>query len=78
MCWGLCNFKIQIYHAKAVLVWVFEDVLIMDYSDDKLLNELIEIEKENEYFQSYNKYMEVWKRYIKIDENINLLFPAEL
>ncbi len=50
----------------------------MEYSDDKLLNKLDEIEKEKEDIKDYNKYIEVWKKYIKIDENINLLLPDEL
>ena len=50
----------------------------MDYSDDKLLNKLEEIEKEKEDIENYKKYIEVWKKYLKIDENINLLLPDDL
>jgi hypothetical protein len=30
------------------------------------------------FIKDYNKYIEVWKKYLKIDENINLLLPDEL
>ena len=60
------------------LKYLDEDDIIMEYSDDKLLNKLEEIEKEKEDIKDYNKYIEVWKKYLKIDENINLLLPDEL
>jgi hypothetical protein len=60
------------------LKYLDEDDIIMDYSDDKLLNKLEEIEKEKEDIDDYNKYIIVWKKYLKIDENINLLLPDEL
>ena len=60
------------------LKYLDEDDIIMDYSDDKLLNKLDEIEKEKEEIEDYKKYVEVWKKFIKIDENINLLLPDEL
>ena len=60
------------------LKYLDEDDIIMEYSDDKLLNKLDEIEKEKEDIKDYNKYIEVWKKYLKIDENINLLLPDEL
>jgi hypothetical protein len=50
----------------------------MDYSDEKLLKKLDEIEKEKEEIEDFNKYVVVWKKYMKIDENINLLLPDEL
>ena len=50
----------------------------LNYSDDKLLNKLDEIEKEKEEIEDYKKYVQVWKKFIKIDENINLLLPDEL
>ncbi len=50
----------------------------MDYSDDKLIDELNEIEIEKENIKDYDKYIEVWKKYLKIDENINLLLPDEI
>ena len=59
------------------LRYLDEDI-ILEYSDDKLLDKLNEIEKEKEDIKDYNKYIEVWKKYIKIDENINLLLPDEL
>ena len=60
------------------LKYLDEDDIIMDYSDDELLDKLNEIEKEKEDIKDYNKYIEVLKKYIKIDENINLLLPDEL
>lgn len=60
------------------LKYLDEDDIIMEYSDDKLLDKLDEIEKEKEDIKDYNKYIEVWKKYLKIDENINLLLPDEL
>ena len=60
------------------LKYLDEDDIIMDYSDDKLLNKLDEIEKEKEEIENFNKYVVVWKKYLQIDENINLLLPDEL
>ena len=60
------------------LKYLDEDDIIMDYSDEKLFKKLEEIEKEKEDIKDYNKYIEVWKKCIKIDENINLLLPDEL
>jgi hypothetical protein len=60
------------------LKYLDEDDIVMDYSDNKLLDKLDEIEKEKEDIKDYNKYIEVWKKYLKIDENINLLLPDEL
>ena len=60
------------------LKYLDEDDIIMDYSDEKLLKKLDEIEKEKEEIEDFNKYVVVWKKYIKIDENINLLLPDEL
>jgi len=60
------------------LKYLDEDDIIMDYSDEKLLKKLDEIEKEKEEIEDFNKYVVVWKKYMKIDENINLLLPDEL
>ena len=60
------------------LKYLGEDDIVMDYSDDKLLDKLDEIEKEKEEIENYKKYVEVWKKFIKIDENVNLLLPDEL
>ena len=60
------------------LKYLDDDDIIMEYSDNKLLDKLDEIEKEKEDIKDYNKYIEVWKKYIKIDENVNLLLPDEL
>ena len=55
-----------------------DDDIVIDYSDNKLLDKLDEIEKEKEEIESFKKYVEVWKKFIKIDENVNLLLPDEL
>ena len=60
------------------LKYLDDDDIIMDYSDNKLLDKLDEIEKEKEDIENYKKYIEVWKKYLKIDENVNLLLPDEL
>ena len=57
------------------LKYLDEDEIIMDYSDEKLFDE---IEKEKEEIEYLNKYVVVWKRYLKIDGSINLLLPDEL
>ena len=60
------------------LKYLDEEDIIMDYSDNKLLDKLDEIENEKEEIENFKKYVEVWKKFIKIDENINLLLPDEL
>ena len=55
-----------------------EDDIILDYSDSKLLSKLDEIEKEKKDIEEWNEYLIAWKKYLKIDENINLLTPEEL
>jgi hypothetical protein len=60
------------------LKYLDEDDIIMDYSDDKLLDKLDEIETEKEEIENFKNYVEVWKKFIKIDDNINLLLPDEL
>ena len=60
------------------LKYLDDDDIIMDYSDNKLLDKLDEIEKEKEDIENYKKFIEVWKKYLKIDENVNLLLPDEL
>ena len=60
------------------LKYLDDDDIILDYSDNILLDKLDEIEKEKEDIKDYNKYIEVWKKYLEIDENINLLLPDEL
>jgi hypothetical protein len=55
-----------------------EDDIILDYSDEKLLNKLDEIEEEKQEIEDYNEYLKVWKKFVKINENVNLLTPEEL
>ena len=50
----------------------------MNYSDDKLLDKLDEIEKEKQDIADYNEYIIRRKKFLKIDENVNLLYPNEL
>ena len=44
------------------LRYLDEDDIIMDYSDNKLLDKLDEIEKEKEEIENYKKYVVVWKK----------------
>ena len=60
------------------LKYLDEDDIILNYSDDKLLDKLDEIEKEKQDIADYNDYIIVWKKFVKIDENVNLLYPHEL
>jgi hypothetical protein len=55
-----------------------EDDIVLEYSDYKLLDKLDEIEKEKQDIADYNNYIVVWKKFMKIDENVNLLLPDEL
>ena len=55
-----------------------EDDTILDYSDSKLLSKLDEIEKEKKDIEEWNEYLIAWKKYLKIDENVDLLTPEEL
>ena len=54
-----------------------EDDIILDYSDSKLLSKLDEIEKEKNDIEEWNEYLIAWKKYLKIDENIDLLTPEQ-
>ena len=60
------------------LKYLDDDDIVLEYSDSKLLNKLDEIEQEKEDIEDYNEYIIVWKKYLKIDENLNLLLPHEL
>ena len=60
------------------LKYLNEDDIILDYSDDKLLDKLHEIEEEKRFIEEYNQYLIVWKKYMKIDEDMSLLTPDEL
>ena len=55
-----------------------ENDIILEYADYKLLEKLDEIEKEEKDIEEYNYYLQVWKKFIKIEENVNLLLPDEL
>jgi hypothetical protein len=60
------------------LKYLDHDDIILDYSDDKLLDKLDDIEAEKQEIEDYNEYLKVWKKFIKINENVNLLTPDEL
>jgi hypothetical protein len=55
-----------------------ENDIILDYSDDKLLDKLQEIEDEKKFIEDYKEYLTVWKKYMKIDEDMSLLHHDEL
>ena len=55
-----------------------ENDIILDYSDDKLLDKLHEIEEEEKFIEEYKEYVTVWKKYMKIDEDMSLLTHDEL
>jgi hypothetical protein len=55
-----------------------ENDIILDYSDDKLLDKLQEIEEEKKFIEDYKEYLTVWKKYMKIDEDMSLLHHDEL
>jgi len=55
------------------LKYLDENDIILDYSDDKLLDKLQEIEQEKEDIQTYKEYLTAWKKYMKIDEDMSLL-----
>ena len=60
------------------LKYLDEEDIILDYSDYKLLEKLQDIEKEKEEIQEYKDYLTVWKKYMKIDEDMSLLTHDEL
>ena len=55
-----------------------EDDIILQYSDDILLDKIESIKQDKEDIENYRYYLKVWKKYMRIDENINLLLPDEL
>jgi len=55
-----------------------EDDIVLQDSDAKLLDKLDEIEQEKQDIEDYNEYLHVWKKYLRIEENVNLLLPHEL
>ena len=60
------------------LKYLDEDDIVLEYSDFKLIGKLDEIEKEKQDIADYNNYIVVWKKFVKIEENNNLLLPDEL
>ena len=55
-----------------------EEDIVLNYSDDILLDKLQDIEQLKEYIEDYNEYIKVWKKYMAIDEDMSLLLPDEL
>ena len=60
------------------LKYLSEEDIILDYSDDKLLGKLQEIEQEKQFIEEYKEYVLVWKKYMRIDEDMSLLTHDEL
>jgi hypothetical protein len=60
------------------LKYLAEEDIILDYSDDKLLGKLQEIEQEKQFIEEYKEYVLVWKKYMRIDEDMSLLTHDEL
>jgi hypothetical protein len=55
-----------------------ENDIILQYSDDILLDKIDSIEKDKQDIEDYNKYIKAWKKYMAIDEDMSLLLPDEL
>ena len=55
-----------------------DEDIVLNYSDDVLLDKLQDIEQFKEYIEDYNEYIKVWKKYMAIDEDMSLLLPDEL
>jgi len=55
----------------------FDNDVIEDYTDNKLIGKLNEIEKDKEDIEDYNKYVKAYKIFEK-NENINLIDPEYL
>ena len=60
------------------LKYLDEDDIILDYSDDKLLDKISEIEEDKQYIEDYNEYLIAWKKYMAIDEDMSRLTNEEL
>ena len=60
------------------LKYLDDDDIILDYSDNKLLDKLDEIETEKKDIEDFNEYIKVWRKFMRIHENVNLLTPEEL
>ena len=50
-----------------------EDDIILQFSNDILLDKIKIIKIDKEDIENYREYLKVWKKYIRIDEIINLL-----
>ena len=55
-----------------------DEDIVLNYSDDILLDKLQDIEQLKQYIEDYNEYIKVWKKYMAIDEDMSLLLPDEL
>ena len=60
------------------LKYLDDDDIILDYSDNKLLEKLDDIENEKKEIEDFNEYIRVWRKFMRIHENVNLLTPEEL
>ena len=55
-----------------------EEDIILQYTDAELDSKLESIKKDKEDIEDYTLYLKTWKKFLKIDENVNLLTPEEL
>ena len=55
-----------------------ENDIITKYSDDAVNNKLLEIQKDKQDIEDYKKYKQIYKKFIKLDENINGLNEEKL
>ena len=55
-----------------------DEDIVLNYSDDILLDKLQDIEQLKQYIEDYNEYIKVWKKYMAIDEDMSLLLPDQL
>ena len=55
-----------------------DDDIVLNYTDDKLIDKLDSIEHDKKEIEDYKEYLKVWKKFERIQENVNLLSPEEL
>ena len=52
------------------LKYLDDDDIILDYSDNKLLEKLDDIENEKKEIEDFNEYIRVWRKFMRIHETI--------
>ena len=60
------------------LKYLDDEDIILNYSDDILLEKINDIEEEKQKIEDYNEYLIVWKKYMAIDEDMSRLTNEEL